>query len=68
MVARYQPPAPNLLILERLRRDAELTWGHEVARALDDLLVEAATELTIVESAAIDPTTDWPELEPPWQR
>lgn len=68
MGASYQPPDPNPRILERLRHDAEIVWGAEVARALADLLIEAATELTIVDAAALDPTTDWPELEPPWPR
>ncbi|MCS6802111.1 MAG: hypothetical protein RMM58_05805 [Chloroflexota bacterium] len=65
-VTRYHPPAPNPDIVERLRRDAELLWGSDAARALDDLIVEAAAELTVVAAATIDPTVDWPDLEPPW--
>ena len=65
MVARYQPPVPAPAILERLRRDAAAVWGDETARQLDDLIAEAATELTLVETASLDPCADWPDLEPP---
>lgn len=67
MPGRYQPPNPSPILLERLRRDAAALWGDEIARLLDELLIEAATELTVVESAVVDPVVDWPELEPPCQ-
>jgi hypothetical protein len=65
MVARYQPPAPIPALLERLRRDAAAVWGEEAARELDSLITDAASELTVLEMAALDPRVDWPDLEPP---